>query len=59
MLIQVDDIREPEEKLFAMMEVCDRLAKETGSYITGGDKAGICGNGGRLFNKGGKSKSGG
>ena len=36
MLIQVDDIREPEEKLFAMMEVCDRLAKETGSYITGG-----------------------
>jgi len=37
-LIQVDDIREPEEKLFTMMEVCDRLARETGKYITGGIK---------------------
>ncbi len=38
MLIQVDDIRKPEEKLFAMMEVCDRLARETSKYITGGIK---------------------
>jgi mannose-1-phosphate guanylyltransferase len=36
MLIQVDDIREPEEKLFTMMDICDRLACETGKYITGG-----------------------
>ncbi len=38
MLIQVDDIREPEEKLFEMMDICDKLARETGKYITGGFK---------------------
>jgi len=38
MLIQVDDIREPEEKLFAMMEICDQIARKTNKYITGGFK---------------------
>jgi len=36
MLVQVDDIRIPEEDFFEMMDVCDRLARETGKYITGG-----------------------
>lgn len=36
MLVQVDDIRIPEEEFFEMMDVCDRLARQTGKYITGG-----------------------
>lgn len=36
MLIQVDDMRVPEKKFFEMMDVCDKLARETGKYITGG-----------------------
>lgn len=36
MLVQVDDLRIPEEKFFEMMDVCDKLARETGKYITGG-----------------------
>lgn len=35
MLIQVDDFRRPVEKLFAMMDVLERLAKNTDKYITG------------------------
>ena len=37
-LIQVDDLRKPKKKLFEMMDVCDRLARETEKYITGGVK---------------------
>ena len=37
-VIQVDDIRKPKEKLFEMMDVCNRLAMETTAYITGGIK---------------------
>lgn len=39
MLVQADDLRDPPEKFLEMMEVCDRLAKETGKYITGGIKS--------------------
>lgn len=35
-LIQADDLREPGKKLLKMIRVCDRLAKTTGKYITGG-----------------------
>jgi mannose-1-phosphate guanylyltransferase len=38
MLIQVDDLREPLDKLYLMMETCSRLAIETDKYITGGIK---------------------
>lgn len=38
MLVQVDDIRIPEEKFFEVMDVCDRLARETTKYITGGQR---------------------
>lgn len=36
MLVQVDDMRIPEEKFFEMMDTCDKLARETDKYITGG-----------------------
>jgi mannose-1-phosphate guanylyltransferase len=36
MLVQVDDIRIPEQYFFETMDVCDRLARETNKYITGG-----------------------
>lgn len=41
MLVQADDLRDPPEKFLEMMEVCDRLARETGKYITGGIKNGF------------------
>jgi len=36
MLVQVDDIRVPGEKFLETIEVCDKLARETNKYITGG-----------------------
>ena len=36
MLVQVDDIRIPEQYFFEMMDVCDRLARTSNKYITGG-----------------------
>jgi mannose-1-phosphate guanylyltransferase len=36
MLVQVDDIRIPEQYFFETMDVCDRLARTTKKYITGG-----------------------
>ncbi len=36
MLVQADVLRLPSNKFIEMIEVCDRLAKETGKYITGG-----------------------
>jgi ribonucleotide reductase alpha subunit len=38
MLIQADVLRTPAAQFISMIEVCDRLAKETGKYITGGFK---------------------
>jgi len=38
MLVQPDDLREPEEKFFEMIDACDVLAKQDGKYITGGIK---------------------
>lgn len=38
MLVQVDDIRIPEAGFFEMMDVCDKLARETNKYITGGHR---------------------
>ena len=38
MLVQVDDIRIPEEKFFEVMDVCDRLARNTTKDITGGQR---------------------
>lgn len=38
MLVQADVLRAPAEQFIKMIEVCDRLAKETGKYITGGFK---------------------
>ena len=38
MLIQADVLRTPAERFIEMLEVCDRLARETGKYITGGFK---------------------
>lgn len=38
MLVQADVLRAPAEQFIKMIEVCDRLAKETGKYITGGIK---------------------
>jgi len=38
MLVQPDDLREPEEKFFEMMDVCDELARSGDKYITGGIK---------------------
>lgn len=37
-LVQADVLRTPGSKFIEMLEVCDRLAKETGKYITGGLK---------------------
>lgn len=37
-LVQADVLRLPSEKFIEMIEVCDRLARETGKYITGGFK---------------------
>ena len=39
MLVQADVMRDPPEKFIEMIEVCDRLARETGKYITGGVKS--------------------
>lgn len=36
MLIQVDDLREPVENYLSIFDICDRLARETDKYITGG-----------------------
>ena len=36
MLVQPDDLREPEEKFLKMMEICDKIARSTDKYITGG-----------------------
>lgn len=36
MIVQADVLRLPSSKFIEMIEVCDRLAKETGKYITGG-----------------------
>jgi len=38
MLVQPDDLREPEEKFFEMMDACDDLARRDTKYITGGIK---------------------
>jgi mannose-1-phosphate guanylyltransferase len=38
MLIQADLLRQPEEKFLAMIDVCDKLAREGNKYITGGVK---------------------
>lgn len=38
MLVQPDDLREPEEKFFEMMDACDDLARRDNKYITGGIK---------------------
>lgn len=38
MIVQADVLRVPSEKFIEMIEVCDRLARETGKYITGGLK---------------------
>lgn len=38
MLVQVDDIREPVEEFLRMMDTCDKLARSSGKYITGGFK---------------------
>jgi len=38
MLVQPDDLREPEEKFFEMMDACDDLARKCDKYITGGIK---------------------
>jgi mannose-1-phosphate guanylyltransferase len=38
LLVQADVLRTPAEKFIEMLEVCDRLARETGKYITGGIK---------------------
>jgi mannose-1-phosphate guanylyltransferase len=38
MLVQPDDLREPEEKFFEMMDACDELARREKKYITGGIK---------------------
>jgi mannose-1-phosphate guanylyltransferase len=38
MLVQPDDLREPEEKFFEMMDACDELARNDNKYITGGIK---------------------
>ena len=38
MVIQADDLREPSEQLYKMMDVCDRLARQEPKYITGGLK---------------------
>jgi mannose-1-phosphate guanylyltransferase len=38
MLVQADVLRTPAAQFISMVEVCDRLAKETGKYITGGFK---------------------
>lgn len=37
-LVQADVLRTPGGKFIEMIEVCDRLAKQTGKYITGGIK---------------------
>lgn len=38
MLVQVDDLRQPEADFFAVMDVCDQLARTQTKYITGGFK---------------------
>ena len=38
MLIQVDDLREPKEDFFKVLDVCDKLARSETKYITGGFK---------------------
>lgn len=38
MLIQVDDLREPKEEFFKVLDVCDKLARKETKYITGGFK---------------------
>lgn len=38
MLVQPDDLREPEEKFLEMFDVCEKLALENKKYITGGYK---------------------
>lgn len=35
-LVQVDNLREPGKNIFAMMDLAEKLAKETTKYITGG-----------------------
>lgn len=36
MLIQVDDLRVPEERVFDFMELAEKFSKESGKYITSG-----------------------
>jgi mannose-1-phosphate guanylyltransferase len=36
MLVQPDDLREPEEEFFKMIDACDDLARRENKYITGG-----------------------
>ena len=38
MLIQADVLRQPAERFIEMIDVCDRLVRETNKYITGGFK---------------------
>ncbi|EKE06098.1 MAG: ManC [uncultured bacterium] len=38
MLVQVDDLREPVESFIKTMEECDKIARSTNKYITGGFK---------------------
>jgi len=54
MLVQVDDLRLPEEEFFKMMDVCDRLARETTKYITGGHRPDFAITGNDWLIKGGR-----
>lgn len=38
MLVQPDDLREPKENFLEMLDVCDKMARKTDKYITGGIK---------------------
>ena len=54
MLVQVDDLRLPEEEFYKMMDVCDRLARETNKYITGGHRPDFAITGNDWLIKGGR-----
>ena len=57
MLVQVDDIRIPEEEFFKMMDVCDKLARESSKYITGGFRPAFAVTGNDWLIKGEKVKT--
>lgn len=59
MLVQVDDIRIPEENFLKMIEVCDKLARENSKYITGGFRPDFAVTGNDWLIKGDRVETGG